>query len=273
MQDQYVGDIGDFGKYGLLRELTGVTSPDSSQDQLRLGVVWYRFPNKATRGSNKPGNRDGSLTSYLCNPKPRDSKLRQCDTELYSKLYEIVAEKKDRRLALIQESGILPSHTSFYDQPLPNRPEHSLLSLREAREWWLQGALVSTACANLVFMDPDNGIASEKTPFGSPKHVFPDELHRFFERDQSLVIYHHLTRQGKAPEQINNFAERLRGYLGRAHKLWALQYRRGTGRVYFIVAREQHRAKIWGRLKEFENKPCWFDKQPGFPHPHFQCVT
>ena len=24
MQDQYVGDIGDFGKYGLLRHLTGM---------------------------------------------------------------------------------------------------------------------------------------------------------------------------------------------------------------------------------------------------------
>ena len=46
MQDQYVGDIGDFGKYGLLRHLFG--RPEGAdaapEDALRLGVVWYLFP-------------------------------------------------------------------------------------------------------------------------------------------------------------------------------------------------------------------------------------
>ena len=37
MQDRYTGDVGDFGKYGLLRCLRG---PDAAP--LRLGVVWYR---------------------------------------------------------------------------------------------------------------------------------------------------------------------------------------------------------------------------------------
>jgi hypothetical protein len=33
MQDRYTGDIGDFGKCSLLRNLT--------RDDLRLGVIWY----------------------------------------------------------------------------------------------------------------------------------------------------------------------------------------------------------------------------------------
>ena len=38
MQDRFVGDIGDFGKYGLLRALTG-TYPEA-EPRLSLGVVW-----------------------------------------------------------------------------------------------------------------------------------------------------------------------------------------------------------------------------------------
>src|SRR5829696_4979011 len=49
MQDRYVGDVGDFGKYGLLRTLGA---------GLSLGVVWYLVPNESH-------NADGKHTSYL----------------------------------------------------------------------------------------------------------------------------------------------------------------------------------------------------------------
>ncbi len=39
MQNQYVGDVGDFGKVGLLRALTGVYP--AATPPLKLGVVWY----------------------------------------------------------------------------------------------------------------------------------------------------------------------------------------------------------------------------------------
>ena len=37
MQDRYVGDIGDFVKYALLRVITG---------ESKLGVAWYLHPNE-----------------------------------------------------------------------------------------------------------------------------------------------------------------------------------------------------------------------------------
>ena len=52
MQNQYVGDIGDFGKYGLLRAISG--------DPLRLGVVWYLFPDEPPK---EPGKGDGSSST------------------------------------------------------------------------------------------------------------------------------------------------------------------------------------------------------------------
>ena len=43
MQDRYAGDIGDFGKYGLLRELAEPRQVRVGyRHPLRLGVVWCR---------------------------------------------------------------------------------------------------------------------------------------------------------------------------------------------------------------------------------------
>jgi hypothetical protein len=36
MQDAYVGDVGDFGKYGLLNEIHR-----KSDGKIRLGINWY----------------------------------------------------------------------------------------------------------------------------------------------------------------------------------------------------------------------------------------
>ncbi len=41
MQDRYVGDIGDFAKFGLLRYIL------SGLPQLKLGVQWYELPDEA----------------------------------------------------------------------------------------------------------------------------------------------------------------------------------------------------------------------------------
>ena len=38
MQDKFVGDEGDFGKYGLLRTLAGIEPKD--EPRYRLGIVW-----------------------------------------------------------------------------------------------------------------------------------------------------------------------------------------------------------------------------------------
>ena len=54
MQDRYVGDIGDFAKYGLLRALGR---------RRRLGVAWYRRTEP-----DPPNANDGRHTDYGLNP-------------------------------------------------------------------------------------------------------------------------------------------------------------------------------------------------------------
>ena len=57
MQDRYTGDVGDFGKYGLLRWLCGQDAAP-----LRLGVVWYRADSSIINAD--PPN-DGKHVEYL----------------------------------------------------------------------------------------------------------------------------------------------------------------------------------------------------------------
>ena len=52
MQDRFVGDIGDFGKYGLLRTLAGIEP--KAEPGYRLGVVWYLRPEVKLRYLRKP---------------------------------------------------------------------------------------------------------------------------------------------------------------------------------------------------------------------------
>ena len=277
MQNQYVGDIGDFGKYGLLRAISG--------DPLRLGVVWYLFPDEPTK---EPGKGDGKFIDYLCHPTAKERKLIECDPFLYDKLHKIVIDENDRRVVRVQESGILPSDTAYHDHSLSYEPRESGDSRKCRRAEWLNSTLEATKEADVVFVDPDNGIAipdngeanqairiTKANPYGKrgPKYVFMDDLNRFYCNGKSLVIYQHLTRQGKAPEQIACLSEKLQESLKLSHMPWALWYHRGTGRVYFIVAQKQHEQTIRERLQEFQNKPCWFERQPVFKHPHFTLVT
>ena len=74
VQHHFVGDVGDFGKYGLLRALTG-TWP-VAEPRLSLGVVWY-LPADATGSA-----ADGQKLSYLSQP----NRFRSCDPRLYDAL-------------------------------------------------------------------------------------------------------------------------------------------------------------------------------------------
>ena len=65
MQNRYVGDIGDFGKYGLLRAHFG----RKYQIPLRLGVVWYLFPDEPPKD---PARAMESSPTTCAAPRQRD---------------------------------------------------------------------------------------------------------------------------------------------------------------------------------------------------------
>ena len=241
MQDCYVGDIGDFGKYGLLRALSGMGRASIPGARLRLGIVWYRHPDEHT---------DGKHTSYLKATGLQRDFFRDCDPPLYDTLKRLVDEKH-RNIFAIQQCGILSGDTLFYGTSLSYRHGDDRM---EKRRIWLTSALEVVSEADVVFVDPDNGIASERIdPWRKigPKYVFMDDLHRFHEQGHSLVIYHHLGRTASAEQQVARWAGDLQHGLGLSARPPALRWRRGTNRVYFIVAQPSHAPLVERALATF----------------------
>jgi len=252
MQNRYVGDVGDFGKYGLLRALC-LPSSDGNRG-LSLGVVWYLVPDEGH-------NADGKHTSFLNPAHANVVGYRDCDPFLYDTLAEIV-EGEARHVSSIRNSGILPAGTVFFEEPLTfGGMPHIGPAAREARlkhrSEWLRRALEATAGCDVVFVDPDNGleVKTERHTIRGPKHVFFDELVPYTRRGQSLVIYQHMGRNRRALDQIRErlaqIAERLRG----CDAPFALCYHRGTSRAFFVVPTKHHRALLFDRAKRFASGP------------------
>ena len=255
MQNRYVGDIGDFGKYGLLRALT---KAETSRQPLRLGVAWYLYPDESH-------NADGKYTSYLHPTQANRASFRACDPQLYDALKHLL-DTGLRHVSAVRESQIFAGDTAFHERALSFPRSMSRTNRQATRDQWLESALETTVNADLVFVDPDNGISFTADPLRKtgPKFVYADDLYQFTQRGQSLVIYHHLGRHGTAEQQIERVSEHLRLNLGLPTVPQAVRYRRGTARAYFLIMQPAHLPILEENLSSFLSTP-W--------QQHFQLVS
>ena len=95
MQNCYTGDIGDFGKLGLLRWV--------GRSGLSIGVNWYLV-------QDETDSNDGRYTSYL-----KKDTFCSCDEDLCSALQSIVASE-NREVKALETSGIL--NAKFFSDAL-----------------------------------------------------------------------------------------------------------------------------------------------------------
>lgn len=246
MRDEWVGDIGDLGKYGLLRVLTGY--PDAPEgERLKLGVVWYY-------------NRDVPDAAL-------DAKIKGSWGDLYRKLQELRHSER-RTVAHVKCSEILPDKTAYYVREVCRG--------KDAPDDWLKGALRCTSKAQLVLLDPDNGLAGPDSgnkqtlqPWHKDglKYTFVCDIQSFLDAGKSLVIYHHLGRHKGKKSQINDLATNLQSTLDKKPEL-ALSLRSSwfhPERAFFIIAQKDHHALLRGRLDSLL-KSDW--GKP--PNPHFE---
>ena len=113
---------------------------------------------------------------------------------------------------------------------------------------WAAAAFASVRSCDVVFVDPDNGIAPINVTLRSncsPKYGFVGDVS--LRREQSLVIYHHLGRTGTASEQAARQVERLREAFPLHTAPWVVSFRRGTGRLFLVVPAIKHSAELLGR--------------------------
>lgn len=231
MQNRYVGDIGDYVKYAILRAL----SPDQ-----RLGVIWWLF-------QDENHNKDGSHRKYL----ERPNEWRHFDSELFDELARING-RKEYDVRAIENSAVLKNAVFVSDLvpcsclPYPERPQK--------RNQWLRRAKETVVNCDLLFLDPDNGVASDKlklTRRCAGKSVTMDELVCLSEKNRVIVVYHHHTRfKGGHDAEIKYLANRLKD----AHLTvsGALRAKPWSPRVFFILngehdlqRRAENVAKAW----------------------------
>lgn len=245
MQNRYVCDVGDFGKFGLLRSLANGFS---------LGVVWYLTPDEGH-------NADGKHISYLEFSAANTSKFRECDPTLYQGLSDIVLGAQ-RAVQSVEERGVLPAGTIFHTEPLSFQGmQHIGARAREARlyrrQQWVNRALQSTRECDIVFLDPDNGFESKierHTQLG-PKFAYFDEVQSYLNRGQSVIVYHHLGRNGNVYQQVNRLLARLEQRLVNYQQLSALLYRRGTVRAFVVITAPGYDAVFPDRIRSFLDSP------------------
>lgn len=242
MQNRYVGDVGDFGKYATLRMLTGM-HPERSL-RLRLGVIWYLVPDET--------GPVGRHSKYLLPGHRWAVALMDCDPALYWRLKALI-DRDERNVEAVSRAGILPDDTVFFERIVPSgrRTEPN----RHRRAWFVSALGTVDAC-DLVFFDPDNGlVGNHSAELHRPqKYAFLEEVERIVARRQSVLVYHHLGRSQPGRHQIRSLLKRLRR-LPEARRPFALWYHRGTARVFLVVPSQTHERTLRGRAAGLSRAP------------------
>lgn len=173
MQDKFVADEGDFGKYGLLRTLAGIEP--KAKPRYRLGIIWY------FGDDGEPHDAD---LDYLSETR----EFRHFDKELFRHLQHM-DEMQTRTVEEVKKQGFLRRrrflgrNTVFFADDVPDG---------QGRDGWLSLALETTRKTDIVFLDPDNGLATPKMEAKDRRlrtHTYLDEVMPLVARRQTVVVY------------------------------------------------------------------------------------
>ena len=230
MKNQYVGDIGDYGKYGLLRFLAG--------KGVRIGVNWYL--------TEDDGSSDGKFTEYLKNP---DESVY--DKELFRKL-RTIASRKSKTVRLIEDADLIPNAV-YYSEILRSGSVEPRFR-KDTRERWVRGSEILLKDTELIFADPDNGISytKEAKDRDSEKFVLPDELVKYYNEGKNVVYYCHKGRRKQ--EDWERTKIRIKSHIPDAGIL-GVTFHRGTQRSYIFVVHPDHFQRYRQMLDDFLSTP------------------
>ena len=237
MQDRYVADVGDYVKCSILRGLI------RGHHDWSLGVAWWLF----RPFPNEHHNADGGHRDYLSRPND----WKQFDPDVFEALATIDKEEKGDVRAL-EDPRLFPNAVFARDPvpcdgPFAQRPSQ--------RRRWLSKTKAQLKDCDVVFLDPDNGIAPEGlrlTLRRAGKCVTIEEIEELAQRHRTTIVYHHQTRRkGGHRAEIRHLAARLKE--SGLEVSGALRARPWSPRVFFILNGDkelQDRAKaiaeVWG---------------------------
>ncbi|MFV0402261.1 MAG: hypothetical protein ACK5LX_16815 [Oscillospiraceae bacterium] len=185
MKNQYVGDIGDYTKFGFLRAFESAG--------LHIGLNWYLTPDDS--------RSDGRHITYLDAP---------CDTpdfELYCILKQVV-QNNIRRVSELERVGLI-RNAIYYNEPLDFS---KTLDKMLFRAQWHSRALAALSAQDVVLLDPDNGLEVKST---RPHHIHGNkftaykEVVDYYYAGASVIVYNHRDRspQEKYLERFTRFRD------------------------------------------------------------------
>lgn len=245
MQNRYFGDIGDFGKYGMLRTIIN--------SDLKLGVNWYLYPDESH-------NDDGKHTSYL---KKDKYGLEICDAELYSFLKEANIKSLQgfpRNIQMIVESGLL-QNTIFYSELLCYKNEYSWVERNEFRKVWNENSILTLKEAEVIFCDPDNGfevMSVSPTSKRGGKFILYKEIETQYNDGKSMVVYNHgplWFKKGEMVPYIEGICSKIKEHLGNDVVIACLRWETTAKRFYFWLIRPEHKKTLLACLDKLTNEP------------------
>ncbi len=245
MQDRYAGDIGDFGKFSLLRSL--FASPENT-----LGVIWYKFPDESH-------NWDGRHIDYITNPQ-----YRACDLELVQCLSKVVTG--ERSISHLERLNILPDKTVYFSEALDFHTIYTTqtnahkTARRNGRLKWLENAINAISQCNIVFADPDNGLEIPSIPnihqMKSGKYTYFSELEPIFNNKDACVIYHHLNMNESHESQIRFRAQQLKDKMPSIHTVFAIRFWPYSPRAFFVCSTDGYARTMRSKIQHYINGPC-----------------
>jgi hypothetical protein len=179
VRHNFVNDIGDYAKYALLRALC-----ESDAVEVRLGVIWYLTEHVAHNG-------DGRKRAHLS-----EGGWEELDPDLLGAMRQIegrLGSQDDLNLSLIETSEILPAKTAYFSEPVPHAADSTQQRAAD-RAAWFHCARKAVEDCNLIFLDPDNGLAVRSAPVTSPqagKYATVQEISTLLKSGAAVVLYQH----------------------------------------------------------------------------------
>ena len=243
MQDRYSGDVGDFGKFSLLRSLF-------NDKNACLGVVWYLFPDES--------NGDGEHTNYT-----EKQKFKSCDLDLINKLSKVL---ENRSVHALEINNILKSNTIYFSERLnfhieyPTQKKVDKKTRLLKRQEWLKNAVRKINRCNVAFLDPDNGLeidcCRKMSQIRSGKYTYYSEIQALSAGKDACVIYHHLNMSIPHKKQIEFRVRELRARINPSGKIFALRFKPYSPRVYFILSELIFEKQLKKNIQRYMGSPC-----------------
>jgi hypothetical protein len=228
MQLRYVGGIGDFGKFALLRHV---------MKHRRLAFCCY-----LTGGNEETKDRERHF-DYLKYPED----FRHFAPEVFDQLAEFCGGRRGvvDPLTELQTSRIL-GNAVFLRKEVPKGAS--------LRRLWVDELVGSVCGANLVFLDPDYGIEGKRL---TNRHVALAEIAALKLPGRALIIGH---QQSGRRSEVKFLADRMRS-LG-CDPVEIIRLRLVTSRLYVIVDHDSAMSDLiatfvrkWGhRVKSYRGR-------------------